>query len=89
MEVLQMVQTTETRGRRSTATTDPRQNDTASGKSYGEELKRGILNNRPQGDESEPLVQERCVRTGIGGAGNIRKSCFLFLLIGQMYFTVH
>jgi hypothetical protein len=44
-------------------------------------LREGYLNNGPQGDEREPLVQERYVRTGIGGAGNIRKSCFLFLLI--------
>lgn len=36
------------------------------------------LQNENQGKDPEAKVQERYVRFGIGGAGNIRKSCSPF-----------
>lgn len=40
------------------------------------------LQNETQGKEPEEKAQERYVRFGIGGAGNIRKSCCPFLFLG-------
>lgn len=37
------------------------------------------LQNENQGKDPKAKFQERYVRFGIGGAGNIRKSCFHFL----------